>query len=822
MDRRFVYIGAIPQDIDVLQSNLDPYFAVSKLADAVLGKTQILNNFACTPTSPAGMTVNVGFGEIYSLQQVDTSAYGSITTNTNQIVKQGVTFNTTNLSCPAPLTVGYSINYLVQISFNETDINSSVLPYYNSANINAPLSGPGNSGASQPTVRQDGVIVSVKTGIAATTGTQTTPSPDTGYTGAYVVTVAYGQTTITSGNISQYSSNSFIQETLTQKVSQPTGDLRWAQITRVQSGFYWFGADIGTTNSIVTSITPAISGYSQGNIFNVLIANTNTGSSTININSAGLLTIKLTNGNNINPGDLLAGMLAEFQYDGTYMQLLNPASTVLASQIQNSSFIYANDSGTANTYAASPTPNLISYTAGQFFLIKILHTNTGTSTLNVNSLGIKNIKLSSGSVINAGDLLVGQIAGFVYDGTNFQLLNPASWASQYQVQNGSLNYSADTGSTNAYVATLSPVPPAYVAGMSVIIRVSNTNTGASTLNVNSLGVKNITLSDGTALSAGELPSGMLANLKYDGTNFQLLNSGVTPANIQNSVFIYTSSTTAANTYTASLSPPPASYTAGLAVYVKFTNTNTGSATINLNSLGAKTIKRFDGNTLVAGDIASGSIALLVYDGTSFQLFNIANSIRSINKQILTSNVTYTPTPGTLYAEIEVLGGGGGAASNTGATTFTGGGGGAGGYSRGIYTAAQIGASQIVIIGTGGTGASGSSDASTGGTTSVGSLISATGGTGGKGGTSGTTVLGGTGGVGSSGDININGINGSISSVLGTGAPTIYGAPGQAQITASTIGNAGTGYGAGGSGGTGGSAGANGRPGIVIIREYCSV
>ena len=523
MDRRIVFVGAIPQDIDVLQSNLDPYFAVSKLADAVLGKTQILNNFACTPTSPAGMTVNVGFGEVYSVQQVDTTDYGSITTNTNQIVKQGVTFNTTNLSCPAPGTIGYSINYLVQVSFNETDTNSAVLPYYNSSNINAPLSGPGNSGEAQNTVRQDGVIVSVKTGIAATTGTQTTPSPDTGYTGAYVVTVAYGQTTITSGNISVYSAASFINETLTQKVSQPTGDLRWAQIARVQSGFYWFGADTGTTNSVISTVTPAIVGYSQGNIFNILIANTNTGSSTININGAGSLTIKLTNGNNINPGDLLAGMLAEFQYDGTNMQLLNPASTVLASQIQNSSFIYVTDTGSANAYLGAPTPNLTSYTAGQFFLVKITHTNTGASTINFNSLGTKNIKLTSGAAINVGDLLSGQIAALIYDGTNFQLINPSSWASIFQVQNGSLIYTADAGSANAYIGTLTPAPSAYVAGMPVTIKIANTNTGASTININSLGTKNITRIDRTPISAGDLIANGIAMLIYDGTEFQLLN-----------------------------------------------------------------------------------------------------------------------------------------------------------------------------------------------------------------------------------------------------------------------------------------------------------
>jgi tail fiber protein gp53 len=521
MDRRFVYVGAIPQDIDVLQSNLDPYFAVSKLADAVLGKTQILNNFACTPTSPAGMTVNVGYGEVYSLQQVDTSSYGSISPNTNQIVKQGVTFNTTNLSCPAPVTVGYSINYLIQVSFTETDTASVVLPYYNASNINAPLSGPGNSGEAQNTIRQDGVTVSIKTGIAAPTGTQTTPSPDTGYTGAWVVNVAYGQTTITSGNISQYASASFIQETLTQKVSQPTGDLRWAQIQRVQSDYYNFGIDTGSANTYVTALTPALTAYSPGIRISLVVANTNTGASTLNVNGLGTQNIILTNGNTPSAGDIVLGQIAQFEYDGTNFQILNPPRLITALQIQDNSFTYSADTGSANAYLATLSPAIVAYTAGIRISVKIANTNTAASTINVNSVGVKSIKLTNGNAINVGDLLSGQIAEFEYDGTNFQLLNPASTASQIQVQSSSLVYAASTSSANTYTASLTPALSAYTTGMTVKIKFTHANTGAATLNINSVGAASILRDDGSSLVAGDIPASTIVDFEYDGTNFRL-------------------------------------------------------------------------------------------------------------------------------------------------------------------------------------------------------------------------------------------------------------------------------------------------------------
>lgn len=90
---------------------------------------------------------------------------------------------------------------------------------------------------------------------------------------------------------------------------------------------------------------------------------------------------------------------------------------------------------------------------------------------------------------------------------------------------------------------------------------------------------------------------------------------------QDAAYTYAASTTAANTYTATLSPVPLAYSVGMPVNIKFTNANTGAATINLNSLGAKSIKLQNGNDLFAGDINATFIAQLMYDGTNFVLLN---------------------------------------------------------------------------------------------------------------------------------------------------------------------------------------------------------
>ena len=92
----------------------------------------------------------------------------------------------------------------------------------------------------------------------------------------------------------------------------------------------------------------------------------------------------------------------------------------------------------------------------------------------------------------------------------------------------------DSGIANAYV--LSPVSPfkspvssdsgeGYFIGMTIRFRAGNANTGASTVNINSAGVKNLKKEDGTTdLAAGDIPTSQDSIFRYDGTSF-VLNTG---------------------------------------------------------------------------------------------------------------------------------------------------------------------------------------------------------------------------------------------------------------------------------------------------------
>jgi len=86
--------------------------------------------------------------------------------------------------------------------------------------------------------------------------------------------------------------------------------------------------------------------------------------------------------------------------------------------------------------------------------------------------------------------------------------------------------------------------------------------------------------------------------------------------------------TGTDTLTGTLTPAIAAYATGNLFSFVAANTNTGAATINLNGLGAKSITKFGSTALAAGDILSGQIHLIEYDGTRFQLLN-PNSLSSI-------------------------------------------------------------------------------------------------------------------------------------------------------------------------------------------------
>jgi len=82
-------------------------------------------------------------------------------------------------------------------------------------------------------------------------------------------------------------------------------------------------------------------------------------------------------------------------------------------------------------------------------------------------------------------------------------------------------------------------------------------------------------------------------------------------------------TSGTNTYTVSLTPAITAYTAGLSLKIKFGNTNTGASTLNVDGLGAISMKKNVSLALEANDLVTGGIYECVYDGTNFQVIGLA-------------------------------------------------------------------------------------------------------------------------------------------------------------------------------------------------------
>lgn len=87
-----------------------------------------------------------------------------------------------------------------------------------------------------------------------------------------------------------------------------------------------------------------------------------------------------------------------------------------------------------------------------------------------------------------------------------------------------------------------------------------------------------------------------------------------------------------DTYVITLAPVPTQYLAGMTYQFKANTLNTGPSTLNVNTLGAKAIKKFisGGKTDVeTGDIIAGQICTCVYDGTDMILTSTPASVNPI-------------------------------------------------------------------------------------------------------------------------------------------------------------------------------------------------
>jgi hypothetical protein len=261
-----------------------------------------------------------------------------------------------------------------------------------------------------------------------------------------------------------------------------------------------------------------------------------------------------------------------------------------------------------------------------------------------------------------------------------------------------------------------------------------------------------------------------------------------------------------NALTGLATPTLIGYVAGAQYTFSAQNNNTGPVTIDIDTLGAKSITKAGSIALVANDLVAGALYQIVYDGARFQLLTRTSSSQlvvgttaqrpssptagmvrmnttTLNPEWYDTTISswsnFSQPAGYSVSYLVVAGGGGGAGS---ASSNYGGGGGAGGLLTGTATLSS-GTSYIITVGSGGAGGTNTPTSGSNGTNSNISVLSLTAFGGGGGG----PLSGGAAGSGGSGG--------------GTGAPSGAGA-----------GTTGQGFAGGTSGGqtnsTGGGGGAS--------------
>lgn len=401
MDRSIVYSGELPRSTDFLFAQRASMIAIAKLAKVMLGTATWLEGLDCTPGT--GLTVSIAKGQIYASGHVDDTAYGILPADTaNTILKQGVVLGSTVLNVPAPGTAGQSINYLVEIGYQDIDGSPLVLPYYNSVNPSQPLSGMNNTGNTQNTVRAGACVVQVKAGTAAATGSQTTPTPDAGFVGAWVVTIANGASSVVTGNISMYPNAPFLPSAGT--------------FSALQANTPCSAADTGSSaNAYVAKLTPNPASISDNLRVTISTTRVNSGPATLALNGGSPVAIKSIYTGAVAPllgGEIVATMNLVYNAAASAWILLNPfVPTVQGADIASASSINVQAvTGRVFNISGTAAISTIVLNDGQERWARA----TGAFSL-VNSSGLQVLPSLASTTVAVGDMLkIVALNGVVY------------------------------------------------------------------------------------------------------------------------------------------------------------------------------------------------------------------------------------------------------------------------------------------------------------------------------------------------------------------------------------------------------------------------
>jgi len=149
-----------------------------------------------------------------------------------------------------------------------------------------------------------------------------------------------------------------------------------------------------------------------------------------------------------------------------------------------------------------------------------------------------------------------------------------NYPSAGQVQDGALTYLTGITGTDTIVATAPVTMSVYAAGQTFRFIAAGTNlTTSVTININGIGAKNITKNGTNPLDIGDIVSGSIVVVNYDGTQFQITSTASSGnfTNLSASGTVTFSGTGAVQLTSGTTAEQPVSPTAGMIRYNTTTN-----------------------------------------------------------------------------------------------------------------------------------------------------------------------------------------------------------------------------------------------------------
>ncbi len=300
------------------------------------------------------------------------------------------------------------------------------------------------------------------------------------------------------------------------------------------------------------------------------------------------------------------------------------------------------DAGSTDAYACTLSPAITAYVTGTKYRFKANTANTSGATIAFNGItSAKTITKTVGGITTAldtGDIVAGQWVDLVYDETEMQMVSQLSNRTNAALQSedipanasatsstaGNLSGPAETSNTRKFLRELSVIgtfqPPVWDTLQSGDIPSNAADTS------------------GKATTAGTADTANALGVQFIDW---APSSGATSIANKQIAFYNLGTVSGTDTYAATATPTFRAYTTGQLFYGLVTNANTSTTpTINVTSIGAKTIVKNGTAALVAGDIPAGHLAQFEYDGTYMKLLNPVYTQTSVSGNAATvTNLT---------------------------------------------------------------------------------------------------------------------------------------------------------------------------------------